>query len=172
MILCWDFIFQTGFLKHDGFCKRHFLVWIINVFVFVSVWCHVGGISLCLLFGLGPSSKGFWSDLYLSANRIPALLDPPPWTPIWSAPKLACAMSRKTCACFAHSTKGRRAWLNTTIIWTSTFGWYVVRCGSENWHQKHTYWEEIGLCAQTMLTIMGSIVNVIGERGGGACMTP
>ena len=40
--------------------------------------------------------------------------------------------------------------------------WYVVRCGSKNGHQKDTRLKEIGLYAQNMLAILGSIVNMTG----------
>ena len=38
----------------------------------------------------------------------------------------------------------------------------MVRCGSKNGHQKDMCLKEIGLRAQNMLTILGSIVNIIG----------
>ena len=53
--------------------------------------------------------------------------------------------------------------LKTTIIWTPVFERYVVRCGSKNWHQIYMCLKEIGLCAQNMLIILGSIVNMIGR---------
>ena len=41
--------------------------------------------------------------------------------------------------------------------------WYVVRCGSKNWHQKGIMClKEFGLRAQNMLAILGSIVSRIG----------
>ena len=43
---------------------------------------------------------------------------------------------------------------------TPIFKWYVVRCGS-NRYQKHVCFKEIGLRAQKMITILGSIVNII-----------
>ena len=51
----------------------------------------------------------------------------------------------------------------TTIIWTPIFEWYVVRCGSKNRHPIHMCLKEIGPCAQNMLIILGSIVNMIGR---------
>ena len=51
---------------------------------------------------------------------------------------------------------------NTTLIWTPMFEWYVVWCGSKNWHPKEICLNEIGLRAQNMLTILGSRVNMIG----------
>ena len=39
----------------------------------------------------------------------------------------------------------------------------MVRCGSKNGDQKDMCLEEIGLCAQKLFTILGSIVNIIGE---------
>ena len=50
---------------------------------------------------------------------------------------------------------------NIAIILTPIFKWYVVRCGSKNRHQKHMHLKEIGLGAQTMLIILGSVVNII-----------
>ena len=43
--------------------------------------------------------------------------------------------------------------------------WDVVRCGSKNGYQKDIMWlEEIGLCAQNLITILGSMVNIsLGE---------
>ena len=41
------------------------------------------------------------------------------------------------------------------------FEWYVVRYGSKNGQQKDMFLKEIGLCAQVLLTILGSIVNTI-----------
>jgi len=36
----------------------------------------------------------------------------------------------------------------------------VSRCGSKNWHRKVMCLEEIGLCVQHILAILGSIVNM------------
>ena len=41
-------------------------------------------------------------------------------------------------------------------------GWWVVRCRSKNGHLKDMCLIEIGLCAQNVLTILGSIVNILG----------
>ena len=47
---------------------------------------------------------------------------------------------------------------NTTIIWTPIFEWYVVRCGFKNRYQKGIMClKEIGLRAQNMISILGSI---------------
>ena len=41
--------------------------------------------------------------------------------------------------------------------------WGVVGCGSKNKHRKDIMClKEMALCAQNMLTILGSIVNIIG----------
>ena len=40
--------------------------------------------------------------------------------------------------------------------------WWVVRCRSKNRHQKDMCFKEIGLHAQKLFTIQGSIVNIIG----------
>ena len=42
----------------------------------------------------------------------------------------------------------------------------MVKCGSKNRHQKDMCLKEIGLTAQNMFTILGSIVNIIGPGGG------
>ena len=55
----------------------------------------------------------------------------------------------------------------TETTWTPLFEWYVVRCGSKNWHQNDLYLNETGMRAQNMLTILGSLINVI----DGAYMT-
>jgi hypothetical protein len=51
---------------------------------------------------------------------------------------------------------------------TSIFEWFVVRCASWNGRHKDICLKEIGLCAHNMLTIMGSIINII---GGGTYVT-
>ena len=38
----------------------------------------------------------------------------------------------------------------------------VDMCGSKNEHQKDKYLEEIRLRAQNLLSVLGSIVNIIG----------
>ena len=46
---------------------------------------------------------------------------------------------------------------------TPIFEWCVLRCGSKNGHQKDImHFKEIGLRAQNLLTILGSIFNMIG----------
>ena len=42
---------------------------------------------------------------------------------------------------------------NTTIMWTPIFGWYVVRCGSKNWHPEVICLKEVVLRAQNMIII-------------------
>ena len=44
-----------------------------------------------------------------------------------------------------------------TIIWIPIFGWYMLMCGSKNWHQKDKCLEEIELHAQNTLKICFSI---------------
>ena len=51
-------------------------------------------------------------------------------------------------------------YLNQILI----FEGYVVRCAFKNAYQKDTCLKEIGLHAQNMTTILGSIVNIIGGR--------
>lgn len=45
----------------------------------------------------------------------------------------------------------------------------VIGCGSKDGYLKHTCYKEIGLCAQKLLTGLGSIVNkfFFGREGGG-----
>ena len=50
------------------------------------------------------------------------------------------------------------------LKWTQAFEWYVVRCGSKNGNQKDMYFDEIRLRIQITITIIGSRVNVIGDR--------
>ena len=51
---------------------------------------------------------------------------------------------------------------NPTIILTSIFEWYVVRCEFlKHNHQKHVCLENIRLRAQHMLSILNFIVNMI-----------
>ena len=51
---------------------------------------------------------------------------------------------------------------NIVIIWTLIFEWCVVRRESKNGHQKDMCLKEIELCVQNMLTIIGSIIDMIG----------
>ena len=53
-----------------------------------------------------------------------------------------------------------------TIIWTPTFEWYVVRCGSSNEHPHNMCLEVFVLHPQNILTILPSMVNMIGGGGG------
>ena len=48
------------------------------------------------------------------------------------------------------------------LIETAIFEWCVVGCGSKNGYQKNMCLKEIGLHAQNLLTILGSIINIIG----------
>ena len=41
--------------------------------------------------------------------------------------------------------------------------WCVVRCGSKHGHHKNMCLENTGLNAQDLLTILASIVNIIGR---------
>ena len=43
----------------------------------------------------------------------------------------------------------------------------MVKCGSKNGYKKDKSSREIGLCALNMITILGSVVNIIGFWGGG-----
>jgi hypothetical protein len=55
---------------------------------------------------------------------------------------------------------------NIAIIWTHVFHWYIkfiLRCGSKNGHEKDMCLVKVRLRAQNMLTILVSIVNMIGE---------
>ena len=45
----------------------------------------------------------------------------------------------------------------------ATFVWFVVRCGLKNAHQNDICLQDIGLCAENMVTILPSIVNIIEE---------
>ena len=42
----------------------------------------------------------------------------------------------------------------------------MVGCGSKNGHQKDMFLEAIGLRVENLLTILGSIVNIMGGGGG------
>ena len=52
--------------------------------------------------------------------------------------------------------------LDTTIIWTLIFTWYVIKFRSRNWHQKDMCLEEFKLHAQNILEVLGSLLNTIG----------
>ena len=59
-------------------------------------------------------------------------------------------------------SKVDRCLSDIAVTWTPIFEWYVVRCGSKNGHQKGIMcFKEIGLHAPNVLTILGSIVNII-----------
>lgn len=45
----------------------------------------------------------------------------------------------------------------------AVFKWWVVGCGSKTGHQDDMYVDEIGLLAQHLLTVLGSIVNIVGR---------
>ena len=45
----------------------------------------------------------------------------------------------------------------------AVFKWWVVGCGSKTEHQDDMYVDEIGLLAQHLLTVLGSIVNIVGR---------
>jgi hypothetical protein len=60
-------------------------------------------------------------------------------------------------------TKVRRPYSATFLSEYPIFQWCVVRCGSKDGHQKEISLIEIGLHAQNLLAILGSIVNIIGE---------
>lgn len=53
------------------------------------------------------------------------------------------------------------------LIWflnqTPIFERYVVRCVSKNEYQKDIHLKDIGLCAQNMISIPSSIVDIIGR---------
>jgi hypothetical protein len=53
----------------------------------------------------------------------------------------------------------------TFLIGTHIFQWYTVWCGSKN-QKAHPCLQGIKLCAQNMITIIGSIINII--KGGGS----
>ena len=45
------------------------------------------------------------------------------------------------------------------FLWTPLFEWCMARIVVKNGHQKDTCYNEIGLCAQHISTILGSLVN-------------
>jgi hypothetical protein len=55
--------------------------------------------------------------------------------------------------------------LITDLSHAPIFEWYVVKCGSMNRYQRRHVLKAIGLRAQNMTHILGSIVDIIG--GGG-----
>lgn len=53
-----------------------------------------------------------------------------------------------------------------SVTWTPVFEWIMIRCGFKIGHQKDTILKEKGLiCAQILLTNLGSLANIIGEGG-------
>ena len=68
------------------------------------------------------------------------------------------------------STKNNKVDMPNSIIYlnyTPIFGWYVVSFSSNKNFQKDTCLKEIGLRAQETITILGSLIIVIGVGGGG-----
>ena len=55
----------------------------------------------------------------------------------------------------------------TCVDRTPICEWCIIRCGSKNGHHKDMFSKEVGLHVQHLLTILGSIVNII----GGTCAT-
>ena len=49
------------------------------------------------------------------------------------------------------------------IICPPIVEWYVVKFESKNGHHKDVCLQDIGLRAQNMLIILGSIVNIVGS---------
>ena len=81
----------------------------------------------------------------------------------WSSPQ--CKGGQRSCS------KIDQFLSNIPEMWTPIFEWFMgrslVRCESKNRHKKGIMClEEIGLRAQNLLTILGSVVN-ISEGGGG-----
>ena len=76
-------------------------------------------------------------------------------------------MQVMTCCKLRHAkqlyTKVCRPHSATFLSEYPIFQWCVVRCGSKDSHQKEICLTEIGLRAQNVLAILGSIVNIIGE---------
>lgn len=52
--------------------------------------------------------------------------------------------------------------LVTNLNWTPMFEGYVARWVSENGYQNDKCSQEIGLCAPNMISILSSIVDIIG----------
>jgi hypothetical protein len=63
----------------------------------------------------------------------------------------------------AHTTKS--IWLHVVTLrqWTPKFNWYMRRLVVENIHSKDTCHDDIGLCAQCIGIIVGSMVSTIWE---------
>ena len=81
------------------------------------------------------------------------------FTPAWWVGHLLQRYLLKTPHIYLHSfdLKVDNLYLvNTLLIRTPIFEWYVVWCGSKNKSQKEMCLEEVGLCAQNMITIIGS----------------
>lgn len=65
-----------------------------------------------------------------------------------------------------NSTLGSMLNLDTCLNQTPIPEWHVIRCSSKTHTKKDMHLKEIGMCSQNisqnMLTILGSIVNIIG----------
>ena len=53
--------------------------------------------------------------------------------------------------------------LVTDLNHAPMFEWYVVWCGFKNEYRKGTCARKIGLRVQNMITILGLVINVVGE---------
>ena len=58
-----------------------------------------------------------------------------------------------------YKSISRRAYLITHFTWTPIFEWCVVRCDSKSIYQKDICLQEIGLHAQNMIIVLGSIFD-------------
>ena len=45
--------------------------------------------------------------------------------------------------------------VHNCLKWTPRFEWRVIRCGSKNGHKKGMCLDNVGLCAQNVLTTLG-----------------
>lgn len=51
----------------------------------------------------------------------------------------------------------------TPLDWTTMMGWYMAKFVGRNVHPKDKFYNEIGLCAQNILTTLGSTVHTMGR---------
>ena len=74
------------------------------------------------------------------------------------------------CISFWATIRVRGSNLVTHLNLIPIFEWWVARCRSKIGHKNEAHSKDIGLHAQNLFVILGSLVNVSGERGGGEPM--
>ena len=118
-----------------------------------------------LLWRLLPPFKGEHLER-TQTSQIAPFLRPraSPWIPTWLVENFQLARILHY-AWVNHNGKVGNPNSITILNQKPILEWYVVRCGSNKGYQKDMWLKEIGLHAQSIITILSSIGSIIGERG-------